>query len=158
VRLAAAACCAALACVLGAAAAERPGGGADGGGTTDFKLEALMPPYETQHEEAYLCMSVPLPDRPLKLVGVEPLSRQEVVHHMLLFGARTRPAQRPLLVADFEQVAPKVLSGCQDYARRPWGGCARSALASTAPFGPASPLFTQVSESSSTLVAVMWVH
>ena len=46
-----------------------------------------MPEYTTEHEEAYLCTSVPLPDRPLKLVGVEPLSKQEVVHHMLLFGA-----------------------------------------------------------------------
>ncbi len=64
-----------------------------------------MPPYETQHEEAYLCMSVPLPDRPLKLVGVEPLSRQEVVHHMLLFGARARPAQRPLPAAYSARVA-----------------------------------------------------
>ncbi len=49
-------------------------------------IEALMPEYHTEHEEAYLCTSVLLPDDPLKLVGVEPLSKQEVVHHMLLFG------------------------------------------------------------------------
>lgn len=78
-----------------AAAAREPGGVQAHGDATDasstpsdFKLEALMPEYATEHEEAYLCTSVPLPDRPLKLVGVEPLSKQEVVHHMLLFGAR----------------------------------------------------------------------
>ena len=50
-------------------------------------IEALMPEHHTDHEEAYLCTSVTLPDQPLQLVGVEPLSKQEVVHHMLLFGA-----------------------------------------------------------------------
>lgn len=50
------------------------------------KVDALMPDYTVDHEEAYLCTAVPLPDKPLKLVGIEPLSTQEVVHHMLLFG------------------------------------------------------------------------
>lgn len=45
-----------------------------------------MPEYQTDHAEMYLCTSVLLPDEPLKLIGVEPLSKQEVVHHMLLFG------------------------------------------------------------------------
>lgn len=49
-------------------------------------IDALMPEHHTEHEEAYLCTSVLLPDDPLKLIGVEPLSKQEVVHHMLLFG------------------------------------------------------------------------
>lgn len=90
----AAASYAVLAWAICAAAAREPGGAqvpgaaADASATpSDFKLEALMPEYTTEHEEAYLCTSVPLPDRPLKLVGVEPLSKQEVVHHMLLFGA-----------------------------------------------------------------------
>lgn len=52
-------------------------------------IEALMPEHHTDHEEAYLCTSVLLPDEPLKLVGVEPLSKQEVVHHMLMFGEAT---------------------------------------------------------------------
>lgn len=52
------------------------------------KVDALMPDYSVEHEEAYLCTAVPLPDKPLKLVGIEPLSTQQVVHHMLLFGAR----------------------------------------------------------------------
>jgi hypothetical protein len=51
-------------------------------------IDALMPEKKVEHEEAYLCTSVQLPERPLKLVGVEPLSSQEVVHHMLLFGER----------------------------------------------------------------------
>ena len=92
--LAAAASYAVLAWAICAAAAREPGGAqvhgdaADVSSTPpDFKLEALMPEYATEHEEAYLCTSVPLPDRPLKLIGVEPLSKQEVVHHMLLFGA-----------------------------------------------------------------------
>jgi hypothetical protein len=46
-----------------------------------------MPDFPVEHEEAYLCTAVPLPEIPLKLVGIEPLSTQEVVHHMLLFGA-----------------------------------------------------------------------
>lgn len=52
-------------------------------------IDALMPEHQTEHEEAYLCTSVLLPDDPLKLIGVEPLSKQEVVHHMLLFGEFT---------------------------------------------------------------------
>ena len=45
-----------------------------------------MPEKHTEHEEAYLCTSLDLPARPLKLVGVEPLASQDTVHHMLLFG------------------------------------------------------------------------
>lgn len=42
-------------------------------------------------EDAYICTTLPLPQQPMKLVGVEPLARQEVVHHILLFGgARAR--------------------------------------------------------------------
>lgn len=83
-------CCSVLACASTAAAVQQPSNGqthAADSGVADFKLEALMPEHATEHEEAYLCTSVPLPDRPLKLVGIEPLSSQEVVHHMLLFGA-----------------------------------------------------------------------
>jgi hypothetical protein len=48
---------------------------------------------------------VPLPDDPLKLVGVEPLSKQEVVHHMLLFGELDpipRPAPRGICLRRVE--------------------------------------------------------
>ena len=37
--------------------------------------------------QAYLCTAVELPEQALKLVGVEPLAKQEIAHHMLLFGA-----------------------------------------------------------------------
>ncbi|KAI8471286.1 MAG: PHM/PNGase F domain-containing protein [Monoraphidium minutum] len=37
-------------------------------------------------EDAYICTTLPLPPQPMKLVGVEPLAEQEVVHHILLFG------------------------------------------------------------------------
>ena len=48
-------------------------------------VEVLIPEHEAEGE-VYLCTKVPLPDQSLRLVGVEPLSKQEVVHHMLLYG------------------------------------------------------------------------
>ena len=57
-------------------------------------IETLMPEYPTDHAEMYLCTSVLLPDEPLKLVGVEPLSKEEVVHHMLLFGECQSPCYK----------------------------------------------------------------
>lgn len=45
-------------------------------------------------EDSYICITKPLPDKPLKLVGVEPMARQEVVHHILLFGC-DEPFQKP---------------------------------------------------------------
>ena len=69
------------------AAASSSHGGSE---ASTVHIEALMPEYKTEHEEAYLCTSVLLPDDPLKLIGVEPLSKQEVVHHMLLFGEFSR--------------------------------------------------------------------
>ena len=67
---------------------QKPQGGSSGSIT---HIETLMPEYQTDHAEMYLCTSVLLPDEPLKLVGVEPLSKQEVVHHMLLFGECRNP-------------------------------------------------------------------
>eukprot|EP00879_Flechtneria_rotunda_P023043 GHRR01024358.1.p1 GENE.GHRR01024358.1~~GHRR01024358.1.p1 ORF type:complete len:243 (+),score=35.59 GHRR01024358.1:180-908(+) len=37
-------------------------------------------------QDAYICTTVELPNKPYKLVGVEALAKQEVVHHILLFG------------------------------------------------------------------------
>ncbi len=54
--------------------------------TDVIQLDALLPPSPPTGEDAYLCTSVPLPDKPMKLTGVTPLSKQEVVHHMLMFG------------------------------------------------------------------------
>lgn len=45
---------------------------------------------EVQGEDSYVCITKALPDKELKLVGVEPLAEQEVVHHILLFGACCR--------------------------------------------------------------------
>ena len=48
----------------------------------------VFPEHPTDEEDAYLCTTIKLPDRPLKLVGIEPTSDQRIVHHMLLFGER----------------------------------------------------------------------
>ena len=64
-----------------------------------------MPEYQTDHAEMYLCTSVLLPDEPLKLVGVEPLSKEEVVHHMLLFGEGQDPTYAPYIVSAFHKPA-----------------------------------------------------
>lgn len=51
------------------------------------KIDITVP--ESVHvegEDSYICITKPLPDKPLKLVGVEPMAEQKVVHHILLFG------------------------------------------------------------------------
>ena len=51
-----------------------------------WKIEAVMPEHPAP-PETYLCMRVELPDATsLKLTGIEPLSHEALVHHMLLFG------------------------------------------------------------------------
>ncbi len=73
--------------ILGSLYAEAASTKSHGGSSSKIThIETLVPEYHTDHAEMYLCTSVLLPDEPLKLVGVEPLSKQEVVHHMLLFG------------------------------------------------------------------------
>jgi hypothetical protein len=62
--------------VLSAAAAAAPT-------TLDITVPESV---KVQGEDSYICITKQLPDKPLKLVGVEPLARQEVVHHILLFG------------------------------------------------------------------------
>lgn len=55
------------------------------GGQT-WNIEAVMPDHPAP-PETYLCMGVNLPDTDsLKLTGIEPLSQEALVHHMLLFG------------------------------------------------------------------------
>lgn len=49
-------------------------------------IETRMPEFQVTKEDAYLCTAIALPDEPLKLVGVEPLAKQEIAHHLLLFG------------------------------------------------------------------------
>ena len=48
-------------------------------------VDVTVPEHQADGE-VYLCTRVPLPDNSQRLVGVEPLSKQEVVHHMLLYG------------------------------------------------------------------------
>lgn len=44
----------------------------------------------TEKQDAYMCTTLALPDKPYKLVGVEPLGKKEIVHHILLFGEFSR--------------------------------------------------------------------
>ena len=60
--------------------------GGAGAAIETLELPVVFPEYEVTENDAYLCTSVPLPDRPLKLVGVESTSDQRIVHHMLLYG------------------------------------------------------------------------
>ena len=55
--------------------------------TTRFNITIPKEARTSEEEDAYYCTTLPLPATPMKLVGVEPLARQEVVHHILLFGA-----------------------------------------------------------------------
>ena len=50
-------------------------------------VEATVPKdYAVRGQDQYICFPVPLPDHPSKIVSIQPLSEQSVVHHMLLFG------------------------------------------------------------------------
>jgi hypothetical protein len=53
---------------------------------TSRSFELIVPEYKVVEEDAYVCTTMQLPERPHKLVGVEPLAEQKVVHHILLFG------------------------------------------------------------------------
>ena len=54
---------------------------------SSVSVNALVPPeHEVIGEDQYVCFRVDLPRESLKIVGVDPLSTQDVVHHMLLFG------------------------------------------------------------------------
>lgn len=55
---------------------------------SDLTLPVVFPEHEVTQDDAYLCTAVKLPDKPLKLVGIESTSDQRIVHHMLLFGER----------------------------------------------------------------------
>lgn len=63
---------------------------------TFIELDFRMPAYPTVREDEYLCTTIELPDRPMKLVGVESLSDQGTVHHMLLFGCKTPSGTDPV--------------------------------------------------------------
>ena len=53
----------------------------------NITIDAIVPAaYETHGTDQYVCFRVDLPPRGLKIIGVDPLSTQDVVHHMLLYG------------------------------------------------------------------------
>ena len=99
-----------------------------------------MPEYQTDHAEMYLCTSVLLPDEPLKLIGVEPLSKQEVVHHMLLFGefqtlckcryiavGLPNASSATLLLLASPHMEVIALGGTTSFPHMPSAGCAQPA-------------------------------
>ncbi|KAK9800913.1 hypothetical protein WJX73_010392 [Symbiochloris irregularis] len=51
-------------------------------------VEVHIPEHPAEGE-IYLCTRVPLPNVPQRLVAIEPLSKQDVVHHMILYGCAT---------------------------------------------------------------------
>ena len=54
---------------------------------SSVSIEAVVPAdHNVIGEDQYVCFRVDLPRESLKIVGVDPLSTQDVVHHMLLFG------------------------------------------------------------------------
>lgn len=59
-------------------------------GAMRFNITIPKDAETADEEDAYYCTVLPLPAAPMKLVGVEPLARQEIVHHILLFGERKR--------------------------------------------------------------------
>ena len=53
-----------------------------------WDLETRLPDHPAE-AESYLCTQVALPpvgEEPLQIIGIEPLSSEKLVHHMLLFG------------------------------------------------------------------------
>ncbi|KXZ51597.1 hypothetical protein GPECTOR_12g561 [Gonium pectorale] len=61
-----------------------------------IEVNITVPEFKIETEDAYLCVAAQLPPHPHKLVGVIPHARQEVVHHILLYGcAEPRMAPGP---------------------------------------------------------------
>ena len=57
---------------------------------SNVSIDAFVPAeHEVIGEDQYVCFRVDLPRESLKIVGVDPLSTQDVVHHMLLFGTNS---------------------------------------------------------------------
>ncbi|KAF8067346.1 pam-b [Scenedesmus sp. PABB004] len=82
---------AAWALLLAAAAAAR-------GASLEFEI-TVPPDVVVKGQDSYICTTLQLPDKPYKVVGVEPLAEQAVVHHILLFGCdvphvRPKPGQQ----------------------------------------------------------------
>mgnify|MGYP006284719309 CR=1 FL=1 len=75
----------ALACSLGLLAALCTAEG------HHIEFDLRMPSgVEVTDTDAYVCVAAQLPPKPHKLIGVLPKAKQEVVHHILLFGKHGR--------------------------------------------------------------------
>ena len=68
-----------------------------------FEQQVVFPEYPTDEQDAYLCSAIALPDKPLKLVGIESTSDQRIVHHMLLFGAPPKCCGVPAAAAPADE-------------------------------------------------------
>ena len=66
---------------------------------TSVSIDAVVPAdHKVIGEDQYVCFRVDLPRESLKIVGVDPLSTQDVVHHMLLFGMQQHASRLLLCV------------------------------------------------------------
>lgn len=57
-----------------------------GASEDDGWVDVIVPPQQIDQADSYICVHVNIPTHASRLVAVEPLAEQEVVHHMLLFG------------------------------------------------------------------------
>lgn len=55
-----------------------------------LQLDIAMPEHAVDGDDAYLCTTAALPADARSVVSIAPNADQEVVHHMLLFGADLR--------------------------------------------------------------------
>ncbi len=77
-------------------------------------VDALVPAeHEVVGEDQYVCFRVDLPKQSLKIVGVDPLSTQDVVHHMLLFGTLAMAAARSSLHASCALQSGLAVASCK---------------------------------------------
>lgn len=53
-----------------------------------IEVNITVPEFHVDEPDTYLCVAALLPPNPHKLVGVVPRAKQEVVHHILLYGER----------------------------------------------------------------------
>jgi hypothetical protein len=62
----------------------------------ELQLEFTMPGVTTSAHDEYWCLNIELPAEPLNLVAIDPLARQGVVHHMLIYGCAAPAVSKQL--------------------------------------------------------------
>lgn len=55
----------------------------------DTWVDVIVPPKQIDQEDTYVCINVDIPQHASRLIEVQPIAEQQVVHHMLLFGMFT---------------------------------------------------------------------